>query len=299
MEYAKSMLLGGDIIFAKDCDYNSAKELALVCPLCSEAVFFTAGSLRSNLLRNKTRKVQKVRASFHHYKTGIYEPDCENRIKTKEGQRQINSLIIEAKGQRLELYNQHLWELIRRDRNIRPKRLNRHIKAFIPPHIKDWISSLSIATRKYWRQTFLNSDEFKEELTMLQAHQHNLENSSNDILYNLGKTSSDNPFSISQNSWNEEINKGIQYRNHFSMRYHEAIAREIFDFLGTKTSGHLWLWLTKAAINMMVQFSYGTDLSYLMISKSDDLYRKVCQMIVSLIYGCHWAKIMKEKLNLI
>lgn len=48
MEFAKSITLGGDIVYAKDASYKSYTELKLVCVYCGEPVFLKSGYYRVN-----------------------------------------------------------------------------------------------------------------------------------------------------------------------------------------------------------------------------------------------------------
>jgi len=65
MKYAKSMYFGGDIVFADECNYQSAQKLGLKCPFCDSAVF-----LRSESVRNVKGKLQLISPYFAHYSSG-------------------------------------------------------------------------------------------------------------------------------------------------------------------------------------------------------------------------------------
>lgn len=98
------MYLGGDIIAAIECDYDSSKELGLTCPFCSAAVF-----LRSGFVRGET----KVRPCFSHYAIGGQDDwYCERRSISKQGLEEIRAIKTESRNQRLRLYNCHLWDMI-------------------------------------------------------------------------------------------------------------------------------------------------------------------------------------------
>ena len=102
------MYLGGDVVNADECDFDSYKKLGLVCPFCNEAVF-----LRAGFIGKRGSKSVDIPACFSHFPTSKETmEDCERRSLSKEGRAEIERIKTEARNQRLELYNKHLWEMI-------------------------------------------------------------------------------------------------------------------------------------------------------------------------------------------
>jgi hypothetical protein len=107
MKDAKSMYRGGDVVEAKHCDFDSSRLLGLVCPFCNEAVYLRAGT--SRIGKNRT---SLVNPSFCHYPGSAEDLDCERRSISAEGRETIEQIKAEKRGQRLGLYNKHLWDMI-------------------------------------------------------------------------------------------------------------------------------------------------------------------------------------------
>lgn len=107
MKDAKSMYLGGDIVEAVSCNFESSRQLGLVCPFCREAVY-----LRGQTEREVNGRKQIVSPAFCHYSRKLDDLDCERRSITLEGREQIDRIKAEKRGQRLKLYNDRLWEMI-------------------------------------------------------------------------------------------------------------------------------------------------------------------------------------------
>ena len=60
MREALSMYLGGDLISATECDYNTSKEFGLVCPCCHEPVYYCAGSVHEKTEKKKLTKQNHI-----------------------------------------------------------------------------------------------------------------------------------------------------------------------------------------------------------------------------------------------
>ncbi|WP_338442294.1 hypothetical protein VZG28_04815 [Synechococcus elongatus IITB4] len=136
MRYAKSIYRGGAIIDAIACDYSSSRSLGLVCPFCSEPVFYRAGSK----YQREGTTVERA-ALFSHYQ-GDDDHACELRAIRKEGQDYITKLEAEAKGQRLELYNRHAWALIRKKLKSLPKFFDVAEKAFGDRYVQQQVKAI-------------------------------------------------------------------------------------------------------------------------------------------------------------
>lgn len=99
MDIAKSMRLGGKIVHADECNFNSYVELGLRCPRCGEPVYLKKGEHRkphfAHIHATSTRQVERcgLRASSY-------------------GNTTENSLLIEDRGQRLEIFQKHFLSML-------------------------------------------------------------------------------------------------------------------------------------------------------------------------------------------
>lgn len=108
------MYRGGILADASICDYESSRKLGLVCPFCSEAVFLRRGSEY-----DRNGKPVKISPAFCHYGIeGSTGEECELRSIRKEGERYLQNLEIQARNQRLELYNKRLWEVMKQEWHV-------------------------------------------------------------------------------------------------------------------------------------------------------------------------------------
>lgn len=72
---ARAMYRAGNLVKASDCDYDSARELGLICPFCDEPVFLCKPAIKQ---RQKSGKYYYTNAHFNHYPSGdITDYDCE------------------------------------------------------------------------------------------------------------------------------------------------------------------------------------------------------------------------------
>jgi hypothetical protein len=120
MKTAKSMYLGGEIVSAEECNYDSYEKLGLQCPFCNSAVFFSSESSRS--VRGKEQYISSYFSHFHSDDEKSH--DCENRAKTIQGKAQVERIRAESKNQRLKVYNLKLWQIIADYWQIEQKDLN-------------------------------------------------------------------------------------------------------------------------------------------------------------------------------
>lgn len=225
---AKSMYFGGEIINASDCNYKSTRELGIVCPFCSSAVF-----LRSHSTREVKGKIQLIRPYFAHYPTGNADNfDCEKRSHSKQGRERIEQIKIQARNQRLKLYNAHLWEMIAESHDISYKQLNKARKVFG----ERWCEQNSILVRHEWGKclssvyTFL--DEATREMTSL----------AKDSTVTLG----DFP------EIGFQLRSSPEFDEHYLLRcdvnFHKAVCKEVADFLTTNSAGFVFHKLFKYAL---------------------------------------------------
>lgn len=142
MKEAISIYLGGQVIDAADCNYESAKNLGLKCPFCDSAVF-----LRSHSVRRIKGKDKIFGAYFSHYSCGNGESlECEKRSISKQGKEQIERIKIERRNQRLQLYNRFLWDMIADDIGFKPKHFAEVRKLFGD----QWVENLTLKVRREW-----------------------------------------------------------------------------------------------------------------------------------------------------
>lgn len=111
MQYASSIKYGGLLIAAEDCNYNSYRSLALICPFCKESIFLVSGHERHYV---KIDKITNVISHFSHRsdKDKQEVKQCEFR-SAKISQSDITERETVAKNQRLKLFNRHLWNIFR------------------------------------------------------------------------------------------------------------------------------------------------------------------------------------------
>lgn len=99
MEYARAMALGGQKVYAHDCDFYSYDNLKLRCYVCGEPVYLKKGGIR------------KPHFAHIHATSSRQVEECNLRISTYGNSTETSSLI-ENRGQRLEIFQQHFINMI-------------------------------------------------------------------------------------------------------------------------------------------------------------------------------------------
>jgi len=241
MKYAKSMYLGGQYLSASDCDYESARLYGLVCPVCQSAVFLRAGTKRLNTLRNGIKKWQYPDACFCHYQTGVEDIDCELRSPTQFSNQVRQLALIEAKNQRLKLYNKHLITMFIEDHNAYKFKQNFQDKAWRRVITDSWKARFMRRLR-----LFINSDP---EIKMLLLNPEIIEDLATapstrladygKVTKQIGYTEQD-MLSVSQ-MWLDYIQK-------HNLNLHQAIAGEIIEFALTLTGGYFLSFLVDVGV---------------------------------------------------
>ncbi|MEH2374407.1 competence protein CoiA family protein [Nostoc sp.] len=99
MNVAKAMALGGQRVYPEQCDFYSYKKLLLRCCFCGQEVCLKKGSIR--------------KSHFAHFAGTDPKQieECELRVST-DGNSTETSGLIENRGQRLEIFQQHFLSLI-------------------------------------------------------------------------------------------------------------------------------------------------------------------------------------------
>lgn len=211
MRYAKSMYRGGEIIDASLCDYNSTRQLGLVCPFCSQAVFLRSGSA----YERQGKQIIVPDAFAHYHSDDPLSLECELRAKRKEGEDYLNQLRIEAKNQRLKLYNKRLWEIVKRSwpNNVL------FLKTVNKQFDKKWIEWNAIRARQ----------ELAKDLDFYQVEMEQISK----------QASRQNVDAIAQKIWSKErmMADSLKY-NFVDQQLQLTIAFEVLEFLATKTGGY-------------------------------------------------------------
>ncbi len=99
MDYAISIYKGGRRVYAKDCDFVSYSVEGLICPICKQEVYLRKGNIREPYF-----------AHFHATSSRQIE-ECELRVST-DGNSTETSSLIENRGQRLDIFQQHFISMI-------------------------------------------------------------------------------------------------------------------------------------------------------------------------------------------
>ncbi|MDM9583040.1 hypothetical protein [Nostoc sp. GT001] len=99
MEYAISIYKPSERVYPEQCDFNSYSDLGLICPICKQEVYLRKGDIREPYF-----------AHFHATSSRQVK-ECELRVSADGNSTEISSLI-ENRGQRLEIFQQHFLSLI-------------------------------------------------------------------------------------------------------------------------------------------------------------------------------------------
>lgn len=263
MKYAKSILRGGEIINASACDYESTKLLGLVCPFCSQAVFFRSGSFY-------TRKGKQISSpeSFSHYHSEdllATDKDCELRSSRPEGEEYLQRLKIEAKNQRLSLFNKRLWLIVKSSYSVNS--LREVDKAFK----KEWLQTTSIQCHK----------ELARDLSLYQTELEQLKR-----------------FSVEQQkekllcpAWTkEESFRDYENCSYIDKQINLVIAKEALEFLSTSTGKYAFLKILKLSIQTLSLSMY--SLAYQ--GKATPLYPQSIYLFAKKIEGLKCYDLIKS-----
>lgn len=232
MLQAKSMYFGGDIVCAKECNYNSYVRLGLKCPFCNCAVFLRSASSR---IINGIEK--PITAYFAHFASGSNDNwDCEARAKTKAGGEEIERVKTEARNQRLKIYNDKLWQIIKDDANIE-RQFMIHANKVVG---EKWIASLAKLVKKEISQ---NLKKFYDSInpSVRKRDQKHI-----DALAAIDRPDI-------QSMFEQDDDKRKKYFESCDTRLHKAICCEVIEFLITPSG--TW------AFNKMLTLSCYIDLT--------------------------------------
>ena len=225
MQQAISMYLGGDIIGSWEADHSTAKEFGLVCACCHEPVIFRSGS---TVKKTDKRKAYTIPPHFVHYSKNLSNSVCENRILSDAKVRdRIRKEVSKGKNQRLDLYNNKLWQLFNYDvtverwegkefvqvKNIIGKKTLNDFAKFM---IKDWAVNLPRIKERLKENLNRSDKEFEatyEDLKKKTRDRERLEWLESYFLYQTDIT---------------------------KKALHAKICLEIYDFLATYKSCYFW-----------------------------------------------------------
>lgn len=231
------MYFGGEIIKASDCNYQTSRELGIVCPFCSSAVF-----LRSHSTREVKGKTQLIRPYFAHYPTGNADDfDCEKRSHTKQGKERIEQIKIQARNQRLKLYNAYLWDMIAESHEITHQQLNKVRKIFG----ERWCEQNSVLVRYEWGKCLSSVYTFLDEATR-----------------EMSSLAKDNPIVLGDfPEIGFQLRSSPEFDEHYllkcDVKLHKVICNEVADFLSTNSAGFVFHKLFKYVLSTELKAGEG------------------------------------------
>jgi uncharacterized protein YbaR (Trm112 family) len=213
MKYASSIKYGGQLIDAKDCDYNSYKHLGLVCPECKNPVFVRAEHTRT---APKSKEVVKVEQSFAHFKA--VDPAqvlaCENRVAAYN-RRGLERKAAAAKNQRLKLLHRWFWDIY-----YRCFELERRIVGIDKEENRRRLTALAhqICSETEMQQVIKAFQSFTPEEIAALVHSH---------VEGLAEDAGANPQSVF-------VKTKMQFLSSVDRTLHCMICNEVVEFLGAK-----------------------------------------------------------------
>lgn len=110
MRYACAILYNAQLVDAADADYDSYKNLGLLCPHCKQPVFLQAVSQR-----RVGDTLVEIPPHFKHFKAKdpALLKQCEARV-AKYGAREIQRRAAQARNQRLRSLQRRFWSIFTR-----------------------------------------------------------------------------------------------------------------------------------------------------------------------------------------
>lgn len=108
MHYASAIFYGGQLIDAADADYDSYKDLGLLCPHCKEPVFLQTASQRQGSVT-----LIQIPAHFKHFKAKdpVLVKECEARVARYDA-KEVERRVSQARNQRLRLLQRRFWDIL-------------------------------------------------------------------------------------------------------------------------------------------------------------------------------------------
>jgi hypothetical protein len=266
---AKSMYLGVDIVSAPECDYQSYARLGLKCPFCDSAVFIRSASVR------KIKGVEKpVGAYFAHFPSGYTDNwDCEARSQTKAGREEIERIKIEARGQRLKVYNAKLWQLIATDRNI-----SRQFVAAVRKRTGSrWIDQWTKLVR---REITQNLGDLYQTIDVAIG---TLDKLTPALYANM----------LNKTDATAECQVQLDYFSDCDLRLHRAICYEVIEFLATNSGGWALNKLVVVSCSIMNMAVTTAGVSSALGAEQTTPYLSA-MTITNFLVGTHWSEIIDK-----
>lgn len=269
---AKSMYRGGEIVSALDIEsYEQPKQLGLICPFCSEALFLNSGGVRK-----RGNKMQFINPHFSHYRGGTDSQECEKRSHSLEGRERIKQLRGEARNQRLKLYNMYLWEMASCDRNISSKQLGRISSAYG----RKLVEQAAINLHREWYK--YQSDLY----TAIHAAVLEIKN------FDYGKVF---PGLTNLSKITRGEGEGQkEYFNGIDKKLHLAICYEIVDFFSTKSAGYAFQKMFIASLKLVETAVYPRKINL----RDSEENHAIMFAIAGFIAGTHWIEQIEKHLSI-
>lgn len=272
---AKSMYRGGQIVCASDIEsFEQPKELGLICPFCSEALFLNSGGTREC-----KGKLQFINPHFSHYRCGTNSQDCERRSRSSEGRARIAVIRGEARNQRLKLYNLYLWEMAAEDRRISNKILGQIASKFGRKQIEQRGINLHREWHKYQSDVYTLSNQILEEWYSTKSKE---------------ALNAINPNWFNDKEWAiADIKKQHQYfTSKVDLQLHQAICCEIHDFLGASSAGYVFNKFFIVSLRLAEIALYPKEIKLKNYPDPSIIFG-----IVGFVNGTHWVDQIQKRLN--
>jgi hypothetical protein len=123
MKLAISLRLSGELVNAADCNYNSFKDLVLICPHCKQSVFLIGEHTRSATVRKlrsgSTIPVVESSVSPYFSHHSIDSELCEVKNKSISTQLFLHYKTV-ARNQRFAIFRKRFWELFCTNTSLAP-----------------------------------------------------------------------------------------------------------------------------------------------------------------------------------
>lgn len=200
--------------------------LGLKCPLCKEALKLRAPRTRTRTLRSGRVVEMHDPAHFYHHARDEASLECDRRSLTREGKEAFQAAVKYHQQQRLEIYNEHLWQMFCNDRNF-PKPAYKHVlKAFGAK----WCEDHAKAVQKEWNKSpsavYAAMEEAVKDLQDVDLSKY------------------------PPSALRDEAKLQKLYFSGVNLRQHLTICWEIADFLATRTGRYAFHKMVVATLQM-------------------------------------------------
>jgi len=263
------------------CNYESYKDLLLICPCCKGNVFLKKGYKKKN--------GGIVKAHFSHFKRDKEYIECELRSKTKKGKEELNISLKKLRNQRKQFFIQNLWNIISytdEDINIDYIKILKDINTtYSKPLYKKHFNRLPKKLRKMLRDSINKEEIFIEGLNRV------LEKNIETVKI------------ITLTNYKRYINQYLLFKfwksktplldKDFNKELHISTTKEVFLYLLELEEDKIWKNLIKISLKLNEQ---DIDIDTILLSPSS-IFSFICCIISSVPWTYNINK-MRE-LNLI